>query len=250
MKGVPFAWTLGLWREWLLVNILILIVFNVVDQRMLARDERADVAQPLLEEVLEHEPLRLERARKLLFLAGIVLVILGKGQGWGAGGGVWPFGVQEALMVLLAVVVYATTSGELRAANRFTFGPIVEVAVLFFGIFVTMTAPLLLPNARGSALGLSEPWQFYWATGILSSFLDNAPTYLSYAAAAAGQMGVSVDGPRGPPDGPGSGDRAHGALSESTPAAAWVTANGAWSSPPAFLLTVALQSTVYYVHNE
>jgi Na+/H+ antiporter NhaD/arsenite permease-like protein len=74
--------------------------------------------------------------------------------------------------------------------------PIVEVAVLFAGIFVTMVAPLQILNARGSDLGLKEPWQYFWATGILSTFLDNAPTYLTFAATACGQAGISVEGSR------------------------------------------------------
>jgi Na+/H+ antiporter NhaD/arsenite permease-like protein len=196
LKGVPFAWTLRLWREWLVVNGLLLLVFNLVDQWRVAREQEAVPEEPLLEELIEHEPLRIEGSHNLLLLAGVVLVILGQGQGWGTGGAGWPFGVQETLLALLAATGYATTRRSVRIANRFGFGPIIEVAVLFFGIFVTMTAPLLILNARGTALGLSEPWHYYWMTGVLSGFLDNAPTYLSYAAAAAGQLGVSVDGSR------------------------------------------------------
>lgn len=97
-------------------------------------------------------------------------------------------------MVAMGVGAYLATRAETRAANRFGFGPIVEVGVLFAGIFVTMIAPLLILNARGAELGLSRPWQYYWASGALSSFLDNAPTYLTFAAAAAGQLGVPVTG--------------------------------------------------------
>jgi Na+/H+ antiporter NhaD/arsenite permease-like protein len=195
LKGVPFEWTLSLWREWLLVNGILLLVFNLVDQRILDIEEKA-APEPLLEEVLEHEPLRIEGWHNLFYLAGVVLVIVGKGRGWATGGEPWPFGLQEGLMAALAVVAYLTTRASIRRANRFTFGPIVEVAVLFAGIFVTMTAPLLILNARGAELGLAVPWQYYWATGVLSSFLDNAPTYLSFAAAASGQLGVSVEGSR------------------------------------------------------
>ena len=191
LKGVPFEWTLGLWREWLLVNGLLLVVFNVVDQMVIAREEKAG-AEPLLEEVMTHEPVRIEGGHNLLFLAGVVLVILGKGRGWFTAGEPWPFGLQEGLMIALAVAAYQSTTPAVRQANRFTFAPILEVAVLFAGIFTTMTAPLLLLNARGAELGIAAPWQYYWATGALSSFLDNAPTYLSFAAAAAGQLGVSV----------------------------------------------------------
>ena len=71
----------------------------------------------------------------------------------------------------------ATTPRGVRQAHGFTFGPIAEVAALFLGIFITMQAPIEILRVRGAALGLSEPWQFFWAAGGLSSFLDNAPTY-------------------------------------------------------------------------
>ena len=77
-------------------------------------------------------------------------------------------------------------TAELRKANRFTFHPILEVAALFAGIFVTMLPALDLLRARGAELGVREPWQFFWATGALSSFLDNAPTYLTFLALAQG----------------------------------------------------------------
>lgn len=195
LKGVPFAWTLRLWKEWLLVNGLLLVIFNFLDQAVLDREEK-ESKKHVLDEVIEHKPLRVEGVFNVLLLAGVVLVILGRGAGWGAASGHWPFGVQEGLMGLLAVASYKLTRHEIHRANRFTFGPIIEVAVLFAGIFITMTAPMLMLNARGASLGLTQPWHYFWATGLLSSFLDNAPTYLSFASAAAGQLGVSVDGPR------------------------------------------------------
>lgn len=195
LKGVPFAWTLSLWQEWLLVNGLLLAVFNLFDQYVFDREEKEEPGS-LLEQVIEHRPFVIEGWHNFFFLAGVVLAILGKGYGWGTGGEPWPFGVQEVLMAMLAVIAYSTTREPIRRGNRFTWAPIVEVAVLFAGIFITMTAPLLMLNARGASLGLSEPWQFYWATGLLSSVLDNAPTYLSFAAVAAGQLGVSAEGPQ------------------------------------------------------
>jgi Na+/H+ antiporter NhaD/arsenite permease-like protein len=194
LKGVPFEWTLRLWKEWLLVNGLLLLVFHFYDEWHLDRDERADKKQHLLEDLLEHRPLRIEGLHNALFLAGVVLVIIGKGQAWGSSGGEWAFGVQEGLMAILAFLAFLTTKPGLRQKNRFTFAPIVEVAILFAGIFVTMIAPLLLLNEHGKELGLAHPWQFFWATGALSSFLDNAPTYLTFASAACGLFGVSVEG--------------------------------------------------------
>jgi Na+/H+ antiporter NhaD/arsenite permease-like protein len=105
-------------------------------------------------------------------------------------------------MALLGLLAYVTTARENRMNNRFTFGPIIEVAVLFAGIFVTMAPALVILNSWGQgqravlgwAFGLHHPWQFFWASGALSSFLDNAPTYLTFSATAAGLQGVPVEG--------------------------------------------------------
>ena len=97
-------------------------------------------------------------------------------------------------MLAISGLSYLATPAALRRANGFGFGPIVEVAVLFAGIFVTMTPALLLLNARAAGLGIREPWQFFWAAGGLSSFLDNAPTYLTFAATACGLDGVALEG--------------------------------------------------------
>ncbi|MGH7289128.1 MAG: sodium:proton antiporter [Myxococcota bacterium] len=106
----------------------------------------------------------------------------------------WPFGVQEGLMAVVTGLAFATSPVRIRAANAFGFAPIVEVAVLFAGIFVTITPALLLLNANARHFGLEQPWQFFWAAGLLSSFLDNAPTYLTFAATACGLEGIALEG--------------------------------------------------------
>lgn len=121
-------------------------------------------------------------------------VVYAAGSGIGNGGETWPFGVQEGLMLLLAAASYVLTPNVNRENNRFSLAPIVEVAVLFAGIFITMAPALLILNAAGPKLGISEPWQFFWVTGALSSFLDNAPTYLTFAATACGIHGVPLEG--------------------------------------------------------
>jgi Na+/H+ antiporter NhaD/arsenite permease-like protein len=193
LKGVPFGWTLGLWKQWLFVNGLLLVLFNVWDQIALNR-EQAATTEPLLEELIEHAPLRIEGAHNFLFLAGIVAVIYAAGSGIGSGGEPWLTGLQEGAMIAIAAAAFATTPARLRAANRFQFGPIIEVAVLFAGIFVTMAPALLLLNQNAASLPVREPWQLFWAAGALSSFLDNAPTYLTFAAAASGLDGIALEG--------------------------------------------------------
>jgi Na+/H+ antiporter NhaD/arsenite permease-like protein len=193
LKGVPFGWTLGLWKEWLFVNGFLLVLFNVWDQIALNRDEAAEPGS-LLDELIEHEPLRIEGGHNFAFLLGIVAVIFSSGRGLGTGGAPWPFGMQEGLMAALALGAYATTTPRIRAENGFTFGPIIEVAVLFAGIFVTMAPALLLLNLHAKEFGIEEPWHFFWTAGLLSSFLDNAPTYLTFAATACGLEKIALEG--------------------------------------------------------
>lgn len=99
------------------------------------------------------------------------------------------------VMILAAAFLsYKTTTKEVREANHFTWDAIQEVATLFIGIFVTMFPALLILKARGASLGVNEPWQYFWMTGLLSSFLDNTPTYLVFftTAASSGLAGASM----------------------------------------------------------
>lgn len=194
LKGVPFTWTLiHLWKQWLLVNVALLFIFHVWDELVLNREEKEREGSQL-EEVMKHAPLAVLGKQNFLFLGGIVAVI--------AASGVFsmPVGVPELLMIGLTLAAYFTTPAENRVGNKFTFGPIIEVAVLFIGIFVTMAPALLILNSWGKherdvfgiAFGMDQPWEFFWASGVLSSFLDNAPTYLTFAATACGLEGVAV----------------------------------------------------------
>ena len=201
LRGVPFEWTFGLLGPWALVNGLLLVLFNLLDQAVFAKEELERPGSQL-EQVQQHAPLRIDGAWNFVLLLGVIGAIYGAGTGLFNGGQPWPFGLQEGLMAALATLAYLGTPGRIRQQNRFTFGPIVEVAVLFAGIFVTMAPALLVLNAWGRgerevlglAFGLSQPWQFFWSTGALSSFLDNAPTYLTFAATAAGMEGIAIDG--------------------------------------------------------
>jgi len=202
LKGVPFEWTLRLWKEWALVNGLLLVIFNIWDQRMLNKEELERPGSQL-EEVMHHQKFGIDGGLNFLFLLGVVFTIYGSGSGLFNGGKPWPIGVSEGSMIALAIAAWFTTKKANREANRFSWHPIVEVAVLFLGIFICMAPALQILNAwgqgareiAGHGFGMDKPWQFFWGTGMLSSFLDNAPTYLTFAATAAGMEGVSVDGP-------------------------------------------------------
>ena len=179
LNGVPFAWTLGLWREWLLANGSVLAVFLSWDSVACRREAPAVLAR----NAGRVEPLRLQGLLNVLFLAGIMGGVLVQGMLEGQAGAI----LGAALMVLMGLLSLALTPQRLRQANAFHWGPIIEVAVLFAGIFVTMVPALELLRANGRQLGLTHPWQYFWLTGGLSSVLDNAPTYLAFATLAAGE---------------------------------------------------------------
>jgi Na+/H+ antiporter NhaD/arsenite permease-like protein len=180
LRGVPFTWTLSLWRPWLFVNGLLLAIFFVADTVLLGREgPRAPAPGPAV-------PLGLAGTVNLLYLAGVVGVLVASGI-LGL-----PTGVQEAGMLFLAGLSLLTTPRALREENGFSWAPIAEVALLFAGIFATMIPALAILNTRGAELGLLEPWQYFWASGILSSFLDNAPTYLTFASTASGVVGTDA----------------------------------------------------------
>jgi Na+/H+ antiporter NhaD/arsenite permease-like protein len=194
--GVPFEWTLvNLWPMWAMVNVVLLAVFHVWDEVVFAREERERPGSQL-EEVLKHEPLGIRGGLNFLFLAGVVAAVYFKGVYN------WPWGVQEAIMAAMAAGAYFTTAAANREANKFSLGPIIEVAVLFLGIFITMTPALQILNSWGGGhrevfgqkFAMDQPWQFFWAAGSLSSFLDNAPTYITMAATAAGLKDVTATG--------------------------------------------------------
>ena len=198
LKGVPFEWTMRLWREWMTVNAIVLAIFYVWDRWAAARESGDGPPAP----PSSVEPVGIEGGRNFAFLLGIVSVIYAAGRGLLNAGEPWPFGAQELLMAALALGAWFTTPRTNRERNKFTFGPIVEVAVLFAGIFVTMGPALLILNAWGQgsrevfgmAFGLRSPAAFFWGTGVLSSFLDNAPTYLTFASTACGIEHIPVQG--------------------------------------------------------
>jgi Na+/H+ antiporter NhaD/arsenite permease-like protein len=171
LRGVPFTWTFRLWLPWLLAVGLLLLVYFVWDSLLHPREPIAAIRR----DRSQLEPLRLRGALNLLWLAGVVLAVAFLHQPWR----------ELSMAALLGLSLWATPRA-LRRANAFTAYPITEVAVLFFGIFLTMMPTLELLRTRGSELGVREPWQFFWATGILSSFLDNAPTYLTFLSLAQG----------------------------------------------------------------
>ena len=201
LHGVPFFWTLGLWKPMLFVSVLVLGVYLAIDLACWRRESaaaRAAVAGP-------REPLRIEGAHNLALLAGVLAAVILSGLG--PGPEVYLVGIsqpvgniaRDAVLLAMLLLSWHTTSRAVREANEYSWAPICEVAILFAGIFVTIIPALamLRVGERGGmaavVAAVREPVHFFWASGVLSSFLDNAPTYLVFLDTALGRLfpGVS-----------------------------------------------------------
>ena len=171
LAGVPFAWTLRLWPPWLTMALALLVVYFVWD----TIQHRRESPEALRRDHTRIEPLRIHGGLNGFWLVGVVAAVA------------FLHAPHREIAILgLAGISLWRTPPPIRRVNQFTAQPMVEVAVLFLGIFVTMIPALELLHGRGHELGVREPWQFFWAVGGLSSFLDNAPTYLAFLALGQG----------------------------------------------------------------
>jgi len=171
-------------------------VFDVIASRREAVRLRPQSSHPSPEAIAVSDPLRLEGAVNLLWLLGIIVLVFAIGTY-----GTHVFGesrlrsVAQILGTLaLAVLSIATTPKHVHQTNRFNWAPMLEVGAVFLGVFITMVPALSFLEERGASLGITRPWQFFWASGALSSVLDNAPTYLTFASLAAGVAGGPAAG--------------------------------------------------------
>jgi Na+/H+ antiporter NhaD/arsenite permease-like protein len=170
LKGVPFEWTFTLWKEWALLSGILLVLYFLLDLWLHTRETPRAIKLDM-----EHDrPLVVRGVHNVLFLGGVVAAVALK----------MPFGSREAVMLAMVLLSWFTTRAKVRVANKFTFAPILEVVVVFAGIFGTMMPAVALLQSEGSSLGVSTPTHFFWATCLLSSFLDNAPTYVSFLSLA------------------------------------------------------------------
>lgn len=179
LKGVPFMWVWGrAWESWLLVLALLLGLFYVIDSHQFRK-----VSRKLQAEAIEHEEVRFGGLHNAWFLVIIVAAVFVEK----------PLMLREIIMWSAALASYFTTKTEVHGKNDFNFVPLKEVAILFLGIFATMTPALDWLDLNARDLGIVTPGQFFWATGGLSGVLDNAPTYLSFLSTAMGLHGGSIE---------------------------------------------------------
>jgi Na+/H+ antiporter NhaD/arsenite permease-like protein len=178
LKGIPFFWVITrIWPIWALSVGLVLLVFYFVDRHNFRK--LPDQMEHEIEEA--GEDVSVGGLANLLFLAVILGAVF------------IPSPTREVVMIFAAVASCLTTHHDVHHKNDFCFAPVKEVAILFAGIFATMTPVMDWLEVNAGVLGVTEPGQFYWGSGILSSFLDNAPTYLNFLSLASGLHGLNVD---------------------------------------------------------
>ena len=181
LRGVPFWWTLEhCWEAWCVAVFGLIGIFYAFDSKNFLR-----APKPVRDKETAHETWKVDGLHNLGFLGLILGAVFVRN----------PPGLSEALMVGAAVGSYLTTRKSVHEANAFTFAPVKEVAWLFLGIFATMVPALDYLETHAGELGLNSEMKFYWFTGALSGVLDNAPTYLTFLAAAMGRQHLSLSQP-------------------------------------------------------
>jgi Na+/H+ antiporter NhaD/arsenite permease-like protein len=192
LRGVPFLWTLKLWKEWALCCGILLMIYYLWDVKAYAKEEISSIQR----DQIMRQPLRIRGTINFIWLAGVVLAVALLNTRNPVPGTNWtPFVfLRELVMIVFTILSLITTPRGLRQNNRFNYTAILEVAALFIGIFITMQVAIEVLDARGGNLGLDRPWQFFWITGGLSSFLDNAPTYVVFFETANAMTHAPGDG--------------------------------------------------------
>jgi len=198
LHGVSFFWTLSLLPELLFTAVILLIMYYVWDTIVYKREADLKAVS-----ASERVPLRVEGAFNFIFLLGVVAGVLFSGLVHL--GEVTVFGVhmqvqsicRDVWIILMGLLSLKITAASIRKSNEFSWFPIKEVAYLFAGIFMTIIPALAILKAGSKGalapiiLAVDTPKQFFWITGMLSSFLDNAPTYLTFFNTALGKLGLS-----------------------------------------------------------
>lgn len=190
LKGAEFTWFFHMLPEWAFVNAVLLLLYFIADSYYYKKEPLENIKF----DKTNVEPLGLKGNINFLFLAGVVasvaflnehyLPIMKENR--------WAGFIREGSIVSMAVLSLLFTKKPIREANKFSWGPILEVAFLFFGIFITMIPALEYLKTNAHDLGINSNAQYYYATGSLSAFLDNTPTALAFHQLALGMNDGSV----------------------------------------------------------
>lgn len=188
LRGASFTWFASMWAPWLFTGVVLLLLYFLADTYYYRKEEWTAHSA----DAREAKSLQLTGKVNFIWLAGIVASVAFINAGFIPAMGeenapLYMKYLREIAMVILMVLSLVTTPKKVRYEdNKYTWTPILEVAALFIGIFVTMAPALIFLKQNAGSLGLSQVWQFYYSTGLLSSFLDNTPTAVAFHSMACG----------------------------------------------------------------
>lgn len=184
LRGAPFEWFFHLLPEWLFVNVILLIIYFLFDTYYYKKEDLNSIRI----DKSSIRPLKLQGKRNFIFLLIVIFAVAFLNEEYLTvihSNHLLKF-IREAVILLAAYLSILVTPKLLRVSNNFTWKPIEEVAYLFLGIFITMVPCLLYLEENAKSLGLTTASQFYYYTGLLSSFLDNTPTAVTFHSLAKG----------------------------------------------------------------
>ncbi len=187
LRGAEFSWFMNLAPAWALTGALLLGIYFIVDSYYYKKEHWVDLSA----DVREVKPLRLEGCVNFIFLAGVMLSVAFINGNYIPAmneehAPIYIKYLREIALIFLIIGAWVCTKKEVRTANHFSWQPILEIAVVFIGIFITMTPTLIYLTENASSLGICQAHQFYYITGALSAFLDNAPTAVAFYGIAQG----------------------------------------------------------------
>ena len=189
LRGADFSWFQTLFPQWAFVGSVLLFVYVIIDTYIWKRKEVIGV-RPRSENE-EDDPIKISFSGSvnLFYLSAILLSVAfinpEKIPAMATEDAPWYMRfLREIVLVSVLILSIISTRRRVRRKNHFSWEPITEVAILFIGIFVTMTPALLFLNENAASLGITEPSQFFFFSGALSSFLDNAPTAVAFHSVA------------------------------------------------------------------
>ena len=187
LRGAHFTWFLHLVPEWAFTGLILLMLYFCIDTYYYKKEHWTSLSA----DAREATPMVITGKINFIYLLGVVLAVAFVNEGTIPVMGeedahLWLKYLREIVLVSLTLLSIYTTRKQVREDNKFTWAPIIEVAVLFLGIFTTMTPALAYLKAHAADLGFTHVWQFYYSTGTLSAFLDNTPTAVAFHGVASG----------------------------------------------------------------
>ncbi len=188
LRGAEFGWFMHLLPEWLFVGVVLLVLYLVIDYYTYYKKEET---VSIMADIHEKRPITMTGKINIIYLIGIILSVSFLNPSYIPAmadhhSPLYIRFLREIVLIVLALLSWITTSKSVRKDNKYSWDPILEVAYVFIGIFATMTPALIYLNANAASLGLTQPWQFYYSSGILSAFLDNSPTAVAFHTVAQG----------------------------------------------------------------